>query len=104
MRMLLDGLEIDTAAYIEDSSISFTVFTYGQCDYEALSQTLASPERVLDLRRGDERLCVRVSEHQCWPPNARRFGDAMQRHDIMLETVDHAHPAAKVALPSHLAL
>jgi hypothetical protein len=88
MRLMLEGLALETTEYSENGTIHFTVFTYGEQSCTALSDTLASPERVLDLRRGDEHLAVRVCEHEIWPPYARRYGATMQRHNVQLEAVD----------------
>jgi hypothetical protein len=94
--MLLERLPIETAAYSEGVSISFTVYTYGEDGCAALNNTLASSERVLDLQRGGEQIAVRVREHEIWPRPARRFGDSMQCHVIQLEII------GDWTMPSHL--
>ncbi len=91
MHVTLEGLALDTAEYTEGSNIQFTVFTYGEDSCAALSSILDCPERVLDLRCGDEHRAVRVREHAIWPPCTRRFGDMMQQHAVRLEALDRWH-------------
>lgn len=87
MHMTLEGLTLETTAYAEGADIRFTVFTYGEESCASLSALLASPERVLRLRHGDEQREVRVREHALWPRTSHRYGDMLQRHDVQLEAV-----------------
>jgi hypothetical protein len=105
MRLTLEGLTLETTEYAENGAIRFTVFTYGEAGCAALSDLLDSPERILTLRRGEERIPVRVSEHEIWPRCARRYGDAMQQHHVQLEfskqpsvlALEEAHVVASLA-------
>lgn len=90
MRVVLDGLRLETAAYAEGDEISFTFFTDDDDLGLAVSEALASENRVLEMRRGDEEVAVRVREHEVTPPYARRFSGAIHRHSVRLEQVGAA--------------
>jgi len=87
MRVVLDGLRLETAAYSEGEDISFTFFTADDDLGLSLSESLAVEDRVLELRRGDEEVSVRVREHEVSPPYARRYCGAIHRHSVRLEQV-----------------
>ena len=98
MRVLLDGLPLDTVEYFEGPEIGFTCFTADDGFGLALCEALADQD-VLELRRGDESTPVRVREHEVTPPYARRCGGAVHRHTVRLERVDRmARPAPKAAV------
>jgi len=87
VRVLLNGLALETQDYVEDTGIRFTIFTYGDSCRTELDDVLASAGPEIDLRRGGERLTVRVCDHVITPPYSRRLGDSMHRHDVRLEAV-----------------
>jgi hypothetical protein len=84
MRVLLDGVVLETARYAENGDIHFTTFTDGDEFFVALSTLLDSSDKVLALQRGGESLSVRVLEHQVWPPFSHRCDGIVHRHDVHL--------------------
>lgn len=85
MRVILDGLHLETATYAEGNGITFTFFTDDEDLGLALNEALDSEARVLELRRGDEEVPVRVREHDVTPPYSRRYSGAIHRHSVSLE-------------------
>ena len=96
MRVLLDGLPLDTMEYREGQEIDFTCFTADDGFGLALCETLGD-EDVLELRHGGETLLVRVREHEVTPPYARRCSGAVHRHTVRLERVASATLSIHVA-------
>ena len=90
MRMMLDGLPLDTTEYTEGDEIHLTLYTYDDGLCLGLSETLDAEDRVLQLWRGEGQLSVRVLEHEVTPPYSRRFGDAIHRHEVRLAPVQSA--------------
>jgi hypothetical protein len=86
MRVLLDGLPLDTVEYFEGREIGFTCFTADDGFGLALCEALGAKD-VLELQRGEENTLVRVREHEVTPPYARRCGGAVHRHTVRLERV-----------------
>ena len=87
MRVLLDGLPLDTVEYFEGQEIGFTCVTADDGFGFALCETLGAKD-VLELRHGGENTLVRVREHEVTPPYARRFSGGVHRHTVRLERVD----------------
>jgi hypothetical protein len=87
MRITIDGMNLETAAYAEGEGISFTFFSDDDDWGLALSEALADQTRVHELLRGGEELSVRVRQHEVSPPYSRRFGGAIHRHSVELEQV-----------------
>ena len=87
MRITIDGMNLETAAYAEGEGISFTFFSDDDDWGLALSEALSDQTRVLELRLGDEELPVRVRQYEVSPPYSRRFGGAIHRHSVELEQV-----------------
>lgn len=87
MRVLLDGLPLETVEYFEGREIGFTCFTADDGFGLALCEALGAKD-VLELQRGEEHTLVRVREHEVTPPYARRCGGAVHRHTVRLERVD----------------
>jgi hypothetical protein len=105
MRVLLDGLPLDTVEYFEGREIGFTCFTADDGFGLALCEALGAKD-VLELQRGEENTLVRVREHEVTPPYARRCGGAVHRHTVRLERVDpvaRAVPTAADRIASALA-
>jgi hypothetical protein len=105
MRVLLDGLPLETVEYFEGREIGFTCFTADDGFGLALCEALGAKD-VLELQRGEENTLVRVHEHEVTPPYARRCGGAVHRHTVRLERVDpvaRAVPTAADRIPSALA-
>jgi hypothetical protein len=105
MRVLLDGLPLETVEYFEGREIGFTCFTADDGFGLALCEALGAKD-VLELQRGEENTLVRVREHEVTPPYARRCSGAVHRHTVRLERVKAmALPIAEVAdhTPSALA-
>src|ERR671936_2012770 len=86
MRVLLDGLPLETVEYFEGREIGFTCFTADDGFGLALCEALGAKD-VLELRHGEEHTLVRVREHEVTPPYARRCGGAVHRHTVRLERV-----------------
>jgi hypothetical protein len=87
MRVLLDGLPLETVEYFEGREIGFTCFTADDGFGLALCEALGAKD-VLELQCGEESTLVRVREHEVTPPYARRCGGAVHRHTVRLERVD----------------
>jgi len=85
VRVLLDGIALDTTRYSENGDIQLTCITDDDASFEALSAAVDAEGRILDLRRGGERIAVRVTEHEVWPPHLRRLEGTLHRHEIHLE-------------------
>lgn len=94
MRMVLEGVPLETTEYAEGAEIRFTLFTYDDGLGLGLREALASEDRVLRLRRGDEQIAVRVLEHEITPPYSRRFSGAIHRHSVRLAPLSAATPAS----------
>lgn len=94
MRILLDGIALNTTRYFENGDIHLTCITDDDASFEALSAAVDAEGRVLDLRRGGERIAVRVTEHAVWPPHLRRLEGTLHRHEIHLEFARVAAPAS----------
>jgi hypothetical protein len=106
MRVLLDGLPMETVEYFEGREIGFTCFTADDGFGLALCEALGAKD-VLELQRGEEHTLVRVCEHEVTPPYARRCGGAVHRHTVRLEPVKAmALPVPEVAsrIPSAIAV
>ena len=86
MRVLLDGLPLETVEYFEGREIGFTCVTADDGFGLALCEALGAKD-VLELQRGEENTLVRVREHEVTPPYARRCGGAVHRHTVRLERV-----------------
>ena len=84
MRVVIDGLYLNTATYAEDDEIAFTFYTADDGDRLALTEALADDGQVLELRRGDEQIPVRVREHEVTPPYSGRYDGAIHRHSVRL--------------------
>lgn len=108
MRVVIDGLYLTTATYTEDDEIAFTFYTADDDDRLALTEALAADGQVLELRRGDEQIPVRVREHEVTPPYSGRYDGAVHRHSVRLTRAGagvlpfpsaalQAHPAALAA-------
>jgi hypothetical protein len=105
MRVLLDGLPLDTVEYFEGREIGFTCVTADDGFGLALCEALGAKD-VLELQRGEENTLVRVREHEVTPPYGRRCGGAVHRHTVRLERVDRAArpvPNAADRIPSAIA-
>ena len=105
MRVLLDGLPLETVEYFEGREIGFTCFTADDGFGLALCEALGAKD-VLELQRGEENTLVRVCEHEVTPPYARRCGGAVHRHTVRLERVDAVAqlvPGGAGRIPSALA-
>jgi hypothetical protein len=105
MRVLLDGLPLETVEYFEGREIGFTCVTADDGFGLALCEALGAKD-VLELQRGEENTLVRVREHEVTPPYARRCGGAVHRHTVRLERVDPTAlpvPTAADRIPSALA-
>ena len=87
MRVLLDGLPLETVEYFEGREIGFTCVTADDGFGLALCEALGAKD-VLELQRGEENTLVRVREHEVTPPYARRCSGAVHRHTVRLERVD----------------
>ena len=87
MRVLLDGLPLETVEYFEGREIGFICVTADDGFGLALCEALGAKD-VLELQRGAENTLVRVREHEVTPPYARRCGGAVHRHTVRLERVD----------------
>lgn len=85
MQVVLEGLPLEAWEYVEGDGISFTCFTVDEARCIALSEALASEQRVLALQRDGEQLAVRVSEHEVTPPCSRRMGGSLQRHELRFQ-------------------
>jgi hypothetical protein len=97
MRVLLDGLPLETVEYFEGREIGFTCFTADDGFGLALCEALGAKD-VLELQRGEEHTLVRVREHEVTPPYARRCGGAVHRHTVRLEPVkERTLPVPEVA-------
>ena len=97
MRVLLDGLTLDTVEYFEGREIGFTCVTADDGFGLALCEALGAKD-VLELQCGAESTLVRVREHEVTPPYARRCGGAVHRHTVRLERVKAtALPVPEVA-------
>jgi hypothetical protein len=106
MRVLLDGLPLDTVEYFEGREIGFTCFTADDGFGLSLCEALGAKD-VLELQRGEEHTLVRVCEHEVTPPYARRCGGAVHRHTVRLERVaTKALPVPEVAghIPAAIAV
>lgn len=100
MRLLLAGVTVETAEYVENGSIHVTVYAHGGRAERVLDEALDAPDAVVPLVRGGESLAVRVLEHRIWPPASRRYGDMVRRHDISLVPVHSAIPGGGLSLDS----
>ena len=104
MRVLLDGLPLDTVEYSEGREIGFTCVTADDGFGLALCEALGAKD-VLELQRGAENTLVRVREHEVTPPYARRCGGAVHRHTVRLERVEataRSVPGGAGRIPSAL--
>ena len=85
MRVLLDGIALETTHYAENGDIHLTCITDDDASFEALSAAADAEGRVLEFQRGGEQIAVRVAEHEVWPPRVRRLEGTLHRHEIHLE-------------------
>lgn len=85
MQVVLEGLPLEAWEYVEGDDISFTCFTIDVARCAALSEALASGQRVLALQRDGQQLAVRASEHEVTPPCSRRMDVSLHRHEVRLQ-------------------
>ena len=90
MRVILEGLRLETAAYSEGPDINFTFYTADDDLGLTVNEALCGDGRVLEMQRGGEDMLVRVREHEVTPPYARRYSGAIHRHSVCLEQVGAA--------------